>query len=662
MGSKRIVMYDKRTIPCKSLAEYKHLVKIEQGVYIDRTFLINIRPFPILDISLNAQYNGIGDLSLLYRTPYGHSDISNALKTLKWHPKYIEDCLCEYVAHFDLTLHLPKEIKTLFENILDQIQNLTLDVVIKDRLQCIKNEINTMLENYFLHFKNVRFTPEDHKDCSVLVTQDDHERGYNRNFRVNGFEQKTIPLPPKEFIFDEYELTIDHTQYRPSNDFEEAISDLNINKVHRLLENGANPNISWGGKTPLCYWVDLAELNSYTHSFIHGTNKFIERRRANEDHRQLLESILNLITLLIDYKADFRIETDKTKLNAFELVALESMGATNTSRNFYNEILKRLAASSVFEPQYPGIDVILDGKNLIYNDITKTKTSNILIHLVRNKKNLYFKTSDNKIITVIAMYQYELTNQNKKDLFTLFKNNFNLKYFDNDNKAYDYFMELLNHPYTVVDAVYLEGHLSGINISDSLIKTIKNKPIIVHHAKLTVANKTFSTNYPGFLSNLAFARGFALQADFPDLPVLTWLEVASVHSYNLVSDIAYPHTKETGMEDVMISLAENLYDSKKLDSTDKSYIKDSLAVAQPFSKLDKKKCWHKKHISEAIYKAHYQKDKHSLIMGFFNNRRNFDKLKNTIDSQIEGVRFMDIVEQYSCDLDHTCSSINKAKL
>lgn len=633
-------MYDKVTNTCEILAEYKHRVKIEQGVYIDRTFLTNIRPFPILDISLNAQYNGLGYLSLLYRTPYGHSDISYALKTLKWHPKYIEDCLCEYVAGFDLTLHSPNEIKTLFENILDQIQNLTQDIVIKDRLQCIKNEINTMLEHYFLHFKNVRFTPEDHKDCSVLVTQDNHERGYNRDFRVNGFKQKTIPLPPKEFIFDEYELTIDHTQYRPSNDFEEAILDLNINKVHRLLENGANPNVSWCGKTPLCYWVDMAELN----------------------HRQLLESILSLITLLIDYKADFRIETDKTKLNAFELVALESVCATNTPRDFYNEILKRLAASSVFDPRYPGIDVILDGKNLIYNDITKTKTSNILIHLVRNKKNLYFKTSDNKIITVIAMYQHELTTQNKKDLFTLFKNNFNLKYFDNDNKAYDYFMELLNHPYTVVDAVYLEGHLSGINISDSLIKTIKNKPIIVHHAKLTVANKTFSTNYPGFLSNLGFARGFALQADFPNQPVLTWLEVASVHSYNLVSDIAYPHTKEAGMKDVMISLTKNLYDSKKLDSTDKSYIKDSLAFAQPFSKLDKKKCWHKKQISESVYKTHYQKDKHSLIMGFFNNRCNFDKLKNTIDPHNEGVRFMDIVEQYSCDLDHTGSSISKAKL
>lgn len=589
----------------------------DESHYINKNFKLSKRPFPVKEIYLSADYTGKGSLLLAFRTHFGEALINDVMDGIKWGPQsFTASYNDRKYWHFDLQQHhTADQIKHLSIRIFECLTQLTFDTAIIDKLQTIQMQIETMLDEYCMNYPKDFPPPAD--------------------FLISDLQNGNIPG-----LYNDTE----------GRELHEAIFHADIDKVHCLLRNGTNPNAYYYGRTNLCnldvdVWMKI---------------------RHDENKRW---TILNIINLLIEYHANPMLET-AWENTAFEIVLRSAYFAQNTPAEFYEEVIKRMVASPYFyphiqttrNPKAQTMDMVIHGSNMFYQAPVRTMNgSNKITHLAKLNDYLIFHTLDNKFILVKICQVKNLSDKDKQELFQLFKSNFDCKNFKTEAALYQYFHnEFLTNPETVIDKIYANDQLSGFNVTDMLLD-LGHDTNIVHHVKLAVANAEFSKNYKGFLSMLAFARGFGLKVKWPEIPVITYLEAASIYSFTLVKDIAYPHVQTNQLETSVHRLARKLYPENKLQFiNEKLYIKDDLSAASLFPAPHG--FWNRQTLTSQVYEKRYQRDKHSLVMGFFNTKQNFAKLQKRIDPHKDGVRFMDIVTEFSKDSSNQPVSTYNARL
>lgn len=579
--------------------------------YINKNYILMERPFPISDIYITADYNGTGILHLVLRTPLSQSITSHAVDGIQWGPKsHIwnhDDSLRWY---FDLNLHKKSEIKTLFKNVLSRLIGLTSSIRTQARIHLIQEQIGVMLDMYFMNYPYHRLPPND------FITSDKREK----DFLDNSTDAKDLYL---------------------------AVRKIDIEEVHHILCKGTNPNSFFYGFTAL---NGALNIESLTHA-----------RKETRSQSKMLD----IISLLLEYGADPMLESS-FGYTAFEDTIKYSLYAKHTPAEYYEQAIRRLTAAPSFHPHMhtdiqggsPNIGRVIHGANLFYKElaVNNQQTSHQISNMFYQESSLVFCMSDGQSldqITVNVMSAEDFKDEEKnKDarnkLYELTKNNFPWQTsFENEEKFKKYFYPFLTHPANMIETVYLNNHLVGIIFSEKLWINNNAQEYIIHFNKLTVADKIFREKFKGFMTNLAYARVFALQVMHPNIPVLYYFEAASIASYLGAKDIAYPKIQTDEMDALMNQIAEKLYGTNKTKHNNVLFANDDLASATTFKSPSSSSFWNKRDVEVKIYNDRYQRNKQSLLMGFFSNGNNLTKIHKQIKKNVGGDRFFDMIQLYA---------------
>ena len=274
--------------------------------FINKNFRIKERPFPIGDIYMTAGHyesdererDYSGTLYLVLRTPLGYSEVNQGIERIKWH----KDCTWNhhdgFKWHFDMKLHGTSEIEHLYENIFNQLTELTSDPEIKRRIQFIQQKIYMMLKMYFMGYQQ-NFSSHDHEDFFI----NDYDGDKKPDYTATSMEARAL--------YD-------------------AILEANVEKIRELLMSGINPDLYHQGWSPLNAAIAIA-LSLYT--------KYDPGR---------ISRILEIIELLIDYGASPMLESHNS--TSFEKILRHSQTEMNNYDEDYKKIMYRLTASNHFRP------------------------------------------------------------------------------------------------------------------------------------------------------------------------------------------------------------------------------------------------------------------------------------------------------------------------
>jgi hypothetical protein len=564
------------------------------------------RPSPIQTVEFKTYFpDKHGQLLFTLRTPLEYPLISNAINhsNFKWTKEYYSS---EYhgsiLWKFNLNKHNKIDIGILFNDIFNQLILLMTGPTIKDRLFFIQNELNSSLKKFFR-------------------------------------DEKAILLKPRFYI--EFEDGIPNS-YGAKKLFE-AITQHNVDKVYELLSHCVDPNSYYERFSALNFAIDAGAI-------------------IYPSERSVLLKRLSIIALLLEYGANPMLET--YGLTTFERTVNESIFESifrfsKISVEYFDEIMKLLTATDAFRPHIciteevkkTKLGKIVHGTNMFFKELSeKSHQYSKILNVIYQDNSFNFYLSGYVKISVKSLSGVDLNQDEiiQEELYQLFKSTFGWEKisnnFDNDeNKFRAYFKNLLPNSTGIVDCIRINNVLVGMNIADINIKEYDGKKIMLHYIKLAAANEILR-NYKRFMSIISFARGFALQKNNPDIPVITYFEAASVNSYLQVCPLdMFPKIKT--LEMIMKKIAENLY-SSQVDETKGLHITDKLAVTKK-SSLPNKFFWTENELAIKGFEKRYQIDKQSLLVGFINNEVNLKKLAGKINPHCSGIQFKEMVDYYS---------------
>ena len=595
---------------CKNVAEYGALLSAyhyaHSTKYDERIYKIS-RPFPIDKILFTTENNGWATLTLRLSTYLAHPAVSQAMSLVSWPKQYKHIHNDDIRLQFNLNEFSEGKIVIMVNDVLTQLVNLTNDTFMERMLNIIRNQLQKALIIYFY----------------------DHKNNFpNINYFFNGrYEQAQYRIQTKESGVNAREL------YK-------AVVHANVKKTHAMLSTEADPNSRYDYYTPLNALLAIGIF-------------FTNRQYSN------LTNIVSIIRLLLDYGANPMLEAfDDT---AFEQTVKASLLFKPKHMRFFDHIIKLLAAA---EKSYPHIEVS-DATNQIgigktihsYQDQFFKPVALSNIHKISNvameQNQLVFDMSNGVQITVQTIPVQDSID--KKELYDLCLQAFvTVK---NKKEILLYLKSALANDFNVIDIIRINNQLAGFNIAEMAIKNDENQNYILHYIKLAAANEEMR-KYKLFMSIVSFARGFAMQNHFPQVPILTYFEAASVESYLQTCELnGFPRMQT--LKDLMKKIAEDLYPEKLFAET--MHIKDELAITGKSRRTDT--FWTAREVSKKVFQEHYQKEKHSLLVGFINNEDNLQKFAKKINSCYQGgILFEKIVTWYEKATCNSLSHSSQAKL
>lgn len=570
------------------------------------------RPFPIFEIFFETK--GVthpGRLCLKFRTPLGQGSIIDALSYVPWYKhlqKIYQGRRINYF--FNLETCSIQEVKALFMGIFGQLITIAEIDMVQNSLHAALGKLLNMLDMY-----QTNFMGNFHGWNYYLNNQ-------YEMYKKNNAENIDCPSASAERMFN-------------------AIVDIDTEKVLSLLKQGIDPNENYDGWTPLNASISVG-IGFAVHSF---------KGRPKD---QLLAEILSIIRLLLEYGANPMYESENH--TAMEGVVISSFFSRYCTLEFYAAMLQILTAGKGIHPHMivseqekkTGMGLIVSGVNCFLKELSVNSCSKILNCF--KGKHLYFLTALNSCITVKTVILDSLTQKSRdflsknKELYELFGRIF-------PGQPASYLTELVENNTSAIDLIYMNNQLEGMNIVNiSLIQA--HKPFILHYIKLAVADKPLRA-FQRFMSIISFARGFSLQKKFPMMEVVSYFEAASASGYLQTSNLGiYPKISES--QEFTKCIAEHLYPNKLLRLKNSLLVQDNLGTAdKPVAPLlfwdspaketqklpieinsDNVKSFFLdsgKLAKEGFRERYLQnKQKYSVIIGFFNNADNLKKLEQKI--------------------------------
>lgn len=578
--------------------------KFRGPYYIDKNYHIKERPCPIKSVTIQANYNGIGFIALNFVTPLSRPILNQQFAHLN---------NTDYTGHgcefeFDLNQNKEQNIAHLFENVFNRLINLTSNPQLKTRFSFMFNDLHPVLIRYFKAYKN-NFSIPPLSHCSTDDT-DYADMGKSHDNAAELFH---------------------------------AVVSADIEETCKLLSQGIDPDSYYKGQTLLNAAIGMGVCVSN------------------------LSRMSSIIRLLLEYGANPLQES--FNVDAFESVVNRSFYNIKIHSEYWEFLIKLLMGaekSSNFsyvstEPQeFDRMNVLIHGSNMFFKNMSLKKNQYPKIaRFSQNNTNFYYTMSDDALIRVNMCSPDDLTPQCEEQLLAIFKANFQWeKHFANDREINDYFYKILRKSSNIIDIIYINNVLSGFNVAE--IVSEKDDALFLHYIKLASANAPLRNNYKRFMSIVSFAKGFAVQADFPQSTVLTFFEAASVSSYLQVNHLdVMPKIQSSHLKRLLYKTASKLDDTVCFINN-QLYIKDKLAASKtspaPIS------FWDEKSIAIQGFESRYQKDQHSLLMGFLNDDGNLHKLENKINAQCCGVAFKDIINAHQHLIDYPATMTGNAKL